>query len=321
MNKSQRLISLLMTLNSKRKFTLKQLSEQFEVSKRTILRDFQDLEQLGLPIFTEYGVNGGYQILKERALPPLWFTENEAIGLFFACQSLEYFGSLPFDAEIKTTLDKLFFSFPDDIKHRIERLKKRLRIWTPTVEQPYLHLLLKAALERTNVEAVFNSYSGENKSTLLPLGLYAMNGLWYCPAMDIKTGQVHVIRTDQFASVKPIISEATDIKTISNFLVDSDAAIDRWLGVQVVETELELEVRLTERGVARCQVDVWLVNGLQVNDDGTGIIARNMSSSYIMWAVSFFISLGSEAEVISPIEVRERIQEQLVELAHIYNEQ
>nr|WP_240163266.1 HTH domain-containing protein [Mycolicibacterium sphagni] len=41
------------------------LSEEFEVSKRTIERDISSLQLAGVPIYADHGVSGGYSILRE----------------------------------------------------------------------------------------------------------------------------------------------------------------------------------------------------------------------------------------------------------------
>ena len=86
MNKSQRLLEMMMAVNRKRKFTVKELAGEFNVSSRTILRDLQELSELGVPLYSEVGPHGGYQVLKERILPPIAFTEEEAVAIFF-CES------------------------------------------------------------------------------------------------------------------------------------------------------------------------------------------------------------------------------------------
>lgn len=69
MSKSKRLMELMMTVNRMRKFTVRELADQFDVSSRTILRDLQELSELGVPLYSEVGPHGGYQVLKERILP------------------------------------------------------------------------------------------------------------------------------------------------------------------------------------------------------------------------------------------------------------
>ena len=95
MSKAERLIEMMITINAKRDFTAGELASEFSVSKRTILRDLQELERAGFPLYSEVGAAGGYHILKERVLPPIAFSESEAKAIFFACQALEYHRDLP----------------------------------------------------------------------------------------------------------------------------------------------------------------------------------------------------------------------------------
>ena len=84
------------------------MANEFSVSKRTILRDLQELEQAGFPLYSEVGAAGGYHILKERILPPIAFSESEAKAIFFACQALQYHRDLPFEQETISVLKKIF---------------------------------------------------------------------------------------------------------------------------------------------------------------------------------------------------------------------
>lgn len=51
MSKAERLIEMMITINAKKDFTVGELAKEFSVSKRTILRDLQELEQAGFPPF------------------------------------------------------------------------------------------------------------------------------------------------------------------------------------------------------------------------------------------------------------------------------
>lgn len=53
MPKSKRLMELMMIVNRKRKFTVKELANEFNVLPRTILRDLQELSELGVPLYSE----------------------------------------------------------------------------------------------------------------------------------------------------------------------------------------------------------------------------------------------------------------------------
>lgn len=55
MKKTERIQQELFFLNGKSQFNLKEVMDEFNISKRTALRDIQELERLGLPIYSEYG--------------------------------------------------------------------------------------------------------------------------------------------------------------------------------------------------------------------------------------------------------------------------
>ncbi|BCE06093.1 hypothetical protein RSC2_04116 [Bacillus paralicheniformis] len=151
MPKTERLIELMMTVHTKRKFTAGELAAEFGVSYRTILRDLDELSALGVPIYSETGANGGYYLLNEPVLPPLFFTQSEAAAMFFAYQSLQFFGSLPFDAETRMVLKKFYRHLPVETQERIDAMKDRIVFWNPHRPKAAEHLetLLDAAINQS----------------------------------------------------------------------------------------------------------------------------------------------------------------------------
>lgn len=152
MSKSQRLIELMMTVNTKRKFTARELAEEFGVSYRTILRDLDELSAIGVPLYSKVGADGGYYVLNERMLPPVFLKESEAVALYFAFQSLQFLGSLPFKTETGYVLKKLYHYLPEDAKMRIDSMKDRIVFWNPNRMQSadYLEIILNAAVNQSD---------------------------------------------------------------------------------------------------------------------------------------------------------------------------
>lgn len=131
MSKANRLIEMMITINAKRHFTVRELADEFSVSKRTILRDLQALEQAGIPLYSQVGAAGGYHILKERVLPPITFSESEAKAIFFACQSLQFYRNLPFAEETAAALKKFLNCLSPDMQNGIMQIQSKIVFWTP----------------------------------------------------------------------------------------------------------------------------------------------------------------------------------------------
>src|SRR5699024_12452841 len=80
-----RLISILIQLQSKKIVKSQELANRFQVSLRTIYRDIRSLENAGVRLFGEAGV--GYSVVNGYRLPPVMFTQEEA-GSFIAGENL-----------------------------------------------------------------------------------------------------------------------------------------------------------------------------------------------------------------------------------------
>lgn len=312
MHKAQRLIQLIMKVNERKKFTIQEMADECGVSRRTMIRDLMELSELGVPLYSEAGPRGGYRVLREKVLPPISFTEHEAIALFFACQSLRNYNSLPFKNEVNTALDKFFHYLSSELKQKIERMQQRLVFWVPPheIDVSFLKELLEAALEQ-RVVAIMYEASSRRERMIQPLGIYTMNGLWYCQAYCFSAEDYRVFRVDR---VKEFSLEADQSKKLN--MAEED--IKSWV-MRINEGDtLDLEVDLTPEGVRRCQSDLWLSQWINLHADGSGTIRTKMSTSFTPWTVHFFLGFGMEAKVKRPLVVREQIQSKLRQLISQY---
>ena len=85
LNRFDRIVAILIQLQSKRIVRAQELADRFAVSLRTIYRDIRTLEASGVPLLSEAGV--GYSIMDGYRLPPVTFTREEA-GSFVAAEKL-----------------------------------------------------------------------------------------------------------------------------------------------------------------------------------------------------------------------------------------
>ena len=87
--KIDRLIGIITTLQQKKNVTAPYLAEKFEVSRRTINRDIEDICKAGIPIVTTQGANGGISIMEGFSLDTTVFSEQELAAIFTGLKSLD----------------------------------------------------------------------------------------------------------------------------------------------------------------------------------------------------------------------------------------
>lgn len=87
--KIERLIGIITTLQQKEKVTAPYLAEKFEVSRRTINRDIEDICRAGIPIVTTQGTNGGISLMEGFALDTTVFTQQELSAVFTGLKTLD----------------------------------------------------------------------------------------------------------------------------------------------------------------------------------------------------------------------------------------
>jgi predicted DNA-binding transcriptional regulator YafY len=104
MNKIERMISIVMILLQKDIVSAKVLSNLFNVSKRTILRDMETLGYTNIPIYSISGVNGGYGIMSEYKVDKRLLNNDDLQNILTALSGLE---QIFISKEVETTIKKI----------------------------------------------------------------------------------------------------------------------------------------------------------------------------------------------------------------------
>ncbi|WP_019914156.1 helix-turn-helix transcriptional regulator [Paenibacillus sp. HW567] len=330
MSKSKRLLDLMMTVNRKRKFTVKELAEEFGVSSRTILRDLQELGELGVPLYSEVGPHGGYQVLNERILPPIAFTEEEAVAIFFASHALRHYSYLPFKEESVSALRKFYHYMPGDVRDRIDGIKNRIDFVTPArqAEFPYLAILLEAATAQKVLRIDYESKGKRMERAIQPIGIYASSGLWYCPAYCFLRGGIRVFRCDRMhaavndtSGLAPLNLQHVHLGNIDEYNSvgqggELEQEVDNIQGRETAKNreQVRLHIELTNEGVQACEAELWSSSLLHIREDGTGWLEGDIPGTDLRFFARFVIGLCNEAAVQEPPELAQSVKELLTEM-------
>lgn len=312
MHKSQRLIQMMMRINAKKSFTIKELADDFGVSGRTVMRDLQDLSELGVPVYSIQGRGGGYRLLQQRLLPPISFTEGEAIAIFFACQSLGYFGSLPFGEGADSALDKFYHYLPADVKEQIDRLKDRVMLWSPyrSMSPEVLQTLLQAIMIRSVVTIGYRSESGVSERNIQPIGLYASSGYWYCPAYCFLREEVRQFRADRIVSA--LLNESFPCREEVNRMT----LLDKPQKNHLEQTTLRLE--LTKQGVWQLESNSRFAPFIRRNANGDGTASVQIAVEDVHFYVDLIWQLGKDAKILGPDEAVAYIKQKIESMRSAY---
>ncbi|MFS0785516.1 YafY family protein [Shouchella sp. 1P09AA] len=306
MSKSARLIEMMLYINERTKFTATELSDHFQVSYRTILRDLEELSTLGVPFYSEVGHGGGYYRISEQMLPPLFLKETEAVALYFSFQSLAYFPTLPFKTETDYALKKLKQHFSKEARETIEKMSGRIVFWSPSRHHQanYLEELLHASTNRVPIRITYQKEDTQMEREIQPIGLYSSYGFWYCPAYCFERKTIRLFRADRITAVKKGQEKAVALPY--------ESVLD-WLHQAEEECEhpLSFIVDLTRTGVRKAQSMMDLERFIHVGANGEAQLQATVPLKEVRYFTEMIWNLGSEATIKEPQEAIDFIQEKL----------
>jgi predicted DNA-binding transcriptional regulator YafY len=132
-SQAARVQGILRTLGARHGITIGELAEEFNVTKRTLYRDLKALEEAGYPILSEVVDGTTYWKLEPhfRGVPPITFTLNELMALYFSRKLIVSPGRSPFGADLESAFKKIESSLP--AKH-IAKLERVEEMFTPLVK-------------------------------------------------------------------------------------------------------------------------------------------------------------------------------------------
>lgn len=145
MNRIDRLMSLITTMQSKKVTPLSLLSEKFQVSERTIYRDLKSLIEMGVPI--EHETDKGYRILEGFFLPPLSLTLDEANALILTAALAEKFSDQSTQKLVDQAMVKIKSVLHGKDKSVVDQWQSQISIYRSPMDVPpgdYLTSIQKA---------------------------------------------------------------------------------------------------------------------------------------------------------------------------------
>ncbi|MEV4256845.1 WYL domain-containing protein [Spirillospora sp. NPDC049652] len=205
---SARLLSLLSLLQTRRDWPGALLAERLEVSSRTVRRDVDRLRELGYPIATVKGPDGGYRLDAGTRLPPLLFDDDQAVALAVALQNATASGAGIEDAAARA-LNTVRQVMPARLRHRVDAVRftavaRPVARPEPQADSGVL-MALSAAVQAREVLRFDYASPGEGAVPRTPgparraepHHLVTRGARWYLVAWDLDRADWRVFRADR----------------------------------------------------------------------------------------------------------------------------
>ncbi len=324
--RADRLLSVLLLLQSRGRMTAGQLAGELEVSVRTVYRDVQALHAAGVPLYGDAGPSGGYQLLDGYRTRLTGLTRDEAGALFLAGMPGPA-AELGLGAVVGTASLKLHAALPPELAERAAQIRERFHFDAPSWYQdgdwsPYLTAVARAVWAQRVLTVRYRRWKEptEVDRVLRPYGIVLKAGKWYLVAAADRDGARPVTyRVNQILDLS--IADAT-------FERPPDFDLAAWWGAHLGEFRAGLHrgdalVRLSPLARERLEhlagpAVVAALAATASTPDGRGWVTATVPIESLTHAETEFLKLGAEVEVLNPPELRERLHRTARALAALY---
>ena len=300
--KIDRLIGILSLLLQEEKTTAPELAERFEVSRRTISRDIDDLCRAGIPIRTVQGSGGGISIMDGYRMDRTVLSAKDMQMILAGLRSLD---SVSKDRYYEQLMEKIKAGSSRFISGR-DSILIDLTAWHKESLIPKFEILQNAIEHRHAVSFRYYAPSGESSRTAQPYFLVFRWSDWYlwgwCPDRQdfrmFKLSRMDLLQeTDALFEPREVpMPDLSDEKIFPG-------------GIRIrVLFAPEMKWRLMEE---------FGPDHLSEQDDGRLMLRAEYSDmdSLITWLMTF----GDKAEILEPEEARTRLKEVVGNMVKIYD--
>jgi predicted DNA-binding transcriptional regulator YafY len=318
--RASRLLTIQMLLETRGRMSAPALAELLQVSLRTLYRDVDQLAAAGVPIYSERGRLGGFELLKGWRTTLTGFTASEAQAVFMAGLAGPA-AQLGLGREVTDAQLKLAAALPPQQRSDAQRVTERFHLdtldWYREADPvPHLTTVANAVWEEKQITIRYESWKGDIARTVHPLGLVLKAGAWYLVAAVNAAARTY--RISNILEIRVEDARATRPKKFDLAAYWNDS-------IKRFEEELyrgRATVLATPEGVKRLRGMNATVAKAMSNMPQTrqrdGRVKLEIPVETIDQAALQLLRLAPEVEVTEPRELRAAIVRKLRDIAVCY---
>ena len=299
-----RVLTVLELLQSRSRLSGADLAERLEVDRRTVRRYITSLQELGVPVESEPGRYGGYRLRPGYKLPPMMFTEEEALALILGLILSRRMGLADSAPAIEGALAKIDRVLPDRLRGRVQAVQGALA-FTPlrdtlrASDPATLLALTSAAQDSRRVWLRYRGVDEETERAIDPYGVVHHRGRWYVVGWCHLRQDIRMFRLDRVLALEPregTFAKPLDFDCVA-YVLQSLASIQWGWPIEVF---LELPLADAKRRVAPDLGTLQETHG--------GVVLRTHTDA-LDWMARFLVQIDCPFRIEHPPELREAVRD------------
>lgn len=315
-----RMLRILMLVQSRPGWNIDKLTAEFNVGKRTLHRDLRALEKAGVPC--KYSARSkGYEIRGDFFMPPVELTFDEALALVALGEHIGEQEQVPLLKPAGKAIAKIRCQLPARIREELQGLEDHLHIQLAAAQSPHgiddvydevrVALLEKKAL-RLTYESTTPGSAKDEPFDFEPYALFFSQRAWYVIGHHSRHREIRCLKLNRFTSRK---------LTDKSYNIPKDFSLRKHLGKawRMIRGKKTYAVELHfDPAFAETISDThWHdTQDIQTNDDGSLTVRFEVDGlDEIVWWV---LSMGPYCKVVKPAELAQRVRDMAGKMVELY---
>lgn len=303
--KIDRLIGILSILLQEDKTTAPELAEKFEVSRRTINRDIEDLCKAGIPVRTVQGTGGGISIMDGYRMDRTILTSRDMQMILAGLRSLDSVSRSSYYCQL---MEKIQAGSSEFISGR-DSILIDLSSWYRDSLAPKIETIQDAIGDRHMVRFRYYAPSGDSERTVEPYYLVFRWSSWYLWGWCMDRKDYRLFKLNRMDRVTETDKE----------FVCRDAPMPDLSAENIFPGEIKVKVKaLFSPDMKWRLIEDFGPDCFTEADDGRLLFTADYTDmeNLVTWLMTF----GAKAEVLEPAEARDIIRRNAEETLQLYEE-
>ncbi|MBD3919238.1 YafY family transcriptional regulator [Paenibacillus sp. PR3] len=313
MNKTDRMLAIVLELQRHGLRRAEDLAAVFETSVRTIYRDVQALCEAGVPVIGSPGQ--GYSLSDTYFLPPISFTAEESVALLLGLDYIEQQFDAGYHVQAADARRKIEAILPGEVRRETARVRAAMKLLavgtTGSQEKERLSVLRQGILEEKKIRFHYSKKIPESDGSrhsvreVDPYGLVLIKDAWTLVAYDdMRQGLRHfrLSRMSDIELTNERFRRPVDFDLHTYRPPDTrDVTVRLHVASTIIDQVLESPYYYIER----------------VEDTGNGVLLT-LRIRHELEVVGWIMSWGPSVVVLEPDSLRERVRNILIESLKSY---